>query len=69
MADYEFSNKNYTEALSLYKKALEIIRACYGEKSEAFLSVSKNIDFVEDLRLLELVMVKKVRHSYPYLKI
>ncbi len=48
MADYEFSNKNYTEALSLYKKALEIVRACYGEKSEAFLSVSKNIDFVED---------------------
>lgn len=48
MADYEFSNKNYNEALSLYKKALEIVRACYGEKSEAFLSVSKNIDFVED---------------------
>ena len=48
MADYEFSNKNYNEALSLYKKALEIVRTCYGEKSEAFLSVSKNIDFVED---------------------
>lgn len=48
MADYEFSNKNYNEALSLYKRALEIIRKCYGEKSEAFLSVSKNIDFVAD---------------------
>ena len=48
MADYEFSNKNYNEALSLYKKALEIVRTCYGEKSEAFLSVSKNIEFVED---------------------
>ncbi|WP_414697199.1 DUF4037 domain-containing protein [Peptacetobacter sp. AB845] len=48
MADYEFSNKNYNEALSLYKKALEIVRTCYGEKSEAFLSVSKNIDFVDD---------------------
>ena len=48
MADYEFSNKNYNETLSLYKKALEIVRTCYGEKSEAFLSVSKNIDFVED---------------------
>ena len=48
MADYEFSNKNYNEALSLYKKALKIVRTCYGEKSEAFLSVSKNIDFVED---------------------
>lgn len=48
MADYMFDNKNYNESLSLYKKALHIIENCYGKKSEAYKTISKNIEFVSD---------------------
>lgn len=48
LADYKFSHKEYKESLSLYKKSLDIVKSCYGEKSESYLSVLNNVNFVED---------------------